>query len=492
MEDVKTLGTRPKRLRELLRFIERGWAELRDEEPGWLITAEEIGVYEFLMGEMSYLGATFPSQLSNYATKALRLDASLLADFRRTHVVVINHHGLSRASQMLCQLVARDSLTVLADPEGCERSYEDYPNPGGLDELKRLNPTVVTANLDSRTQGHEGRGEDDQASSVRPVRRRIEAPTPQDEIGAVADLIDSQVALGEKPGEIGVIATHPRWARGISKALASRNVPFNLWYGPLALRGDIRDISLCHLLRAVTFLRLVADPENQLAWRCWFGFGDYLARSSVFTKARTGSATKEGVLGDVRTDLAARGVRLGVELDDVLKRAASLRGEELIALAWETVGGEGGPDPLLSALVADDQTGAEEMAARLDDRQYFSGIPHRDAVTVSSIDAAAGLGFKSMYVVGFEDGLFPGTSYFDLTQVSIDRQKTMGRRDERTARVISHMGEDLVCVSGFRQIEHDLAERVGVRQARIFSGEGGVLMAEAEPSMYTGILLGRS
>ncbi|MCF0120597.1 MAG: hypothetical protein HUJ65_03070, partial [Oscillospiraceae bacterium] len=35
LEDLKTIGMRAKRLREVLKFLYRGWTELADESPAW-------------------------------------------------------------------------------------------------------------------------------------------------------------------------------------------------------------------------------------------------------------------------------------------------------------------------------------------------------------------------------------------------------------------------------------------------------------------------
>ena len=89
-EDVKTLGTRPKRLRELLKFLYRGLTELSDEDPDWLFMAEEIETIEFLTEELSYLGAVIEPQISNLATKALRMDRAVLEHARRRQVFVLD------------------------------------------------------------------------------------------------------------------------------------------------------------------------------------------------------------------------------------------------------------------------------------------------------------------------------------------------------------------------------------------------------------------
>ena len=70
------------------------------------------------------------------------------------------------------------------------------------------------------------------------------------------------------------------------KALLAAKVPAQALTDRQPVRGDIRDNERCVPAHVLTALDLVADPENVLAWRCWCGYGDWLANSSALANLR--------------------------------------------------------------------------------------------------------------------------------------------------------------------------------------------------------------
>jgi DNA helicase-2/ATP-dependent DNA helicase PcrA len=493
IEDLKTLGTRPKRLRELLKFLYRGWTELSDEDPDWLFTVEEIDTFEFLSEELAYLGAVMEPQISNLATKALRLNPDMSARFNRRHLFVLDYQNLSRASQLLCQLLAVESLTVVADDAGCVEVYESYPYLKGVEEFSHYNHA---AHIENAAELAANRAIGRQANAVSNSPERVERSfeMPKEEIEAMADEIAAAAKKTIDPSDIGVIALHPLWARRMGRALEARGVPVDVWYEPLELRGDVRDLERCLALRIVTLLRLISNSHDGVAYRSWFGFGDYLARSNLFSDMRKAQQTLE-YPGDVRRDLGAFGFDLASDLDPLLSWAKTLRGTDLIDCLLKTLAGSGIPLPASLRFIQDlgHDASAGQIVAEIDRRQFFSGIPRKKGVVVSSYKAMAGLDFAQLYVIGFVNGLFPSSAFFDLTKVSIAKQEKMREQDTRTAHVIASLGRERICVSHFSCAEHDFAERVGLKQLRIFAADDdGNQLCEIEPSIYTDVLMGRA
>lgn len=540
-EDVKTLGTRPKRLREMLKFLYRGWTELSDEDPEWLFTVEEIDTFEFLTLELQYLGAVMEPQVSNLATKALRMDAQVRARFERGHVFVCGYQSLSRASQLLCQLVAGEELVVGAGPSMGVDVFESYAYPAGVEEFARYNLAAEIADVDERegaagdVVGETGAAVGDEGDDVAcdagasegaepPVEREATMwRTPADELAGVADAVAAAVERGVDTGDIAVASFHPWWTQQMARALKARGIETNAWPGALRLRGDVRELDRCLALRVVTLLRLLADRHDGMAWRSWFGFGDFLTRSNQFAEMRrqicgmrigegctvaagkraaqgghapagvgTGVAIMGGA-GDVHRDLSAYGIDLDSDLAPLFAEVSGLRGPALLAYLVETLAGPDEPMPAalrpLLALGAD--ADAAQMLSELERLQFFSGVSARPGVTVAPYTALGDVDFSQVSIVGFVNGLFPSADYFDLTKVSIDKQKKMGERDARTARVLAGLGRRGLHVSGFERCERTLAERLGVRQVRIYAADdSGHEMAEAAPSIYTGVLLG--
>ena len=527
MEDVKTLGARPKRLREMLKFFYRGWTELADEDPEWLFTVEEIDTFEFLTCELQYLGAMMEPQVSNLATKALRMEGQVRERFARRHVFVYGYQSLSRASQLLCQLVAGEELVAGAGPDMDVDVFESYAYPAGVEDFVRLNPAAEVVEVSA--QGVAGDK----------VRDAHSWKTPADEVEGTADAIAAAVEAGTNAEDIAVVTFHPWWTQQMARALQVRGLQANAWLGAPKLHGDIRELDRCLGLRTVTLLRLLADEHDGMAWRSWFGFGDYLARSNQFAEMRrrvcgmrigegcTVAASKraevraqeaasacgkgatcgdardtcgEGAAklsahGDVHGDLAAYGIDLDSDLKPLFAEVCDLRGPKLLAYLVETLAGPDVPLPasVRPLLALGPDADAAQMVAELDRLQFFSGVPARAGVTVASFAALADIDFDQVFIVGFANGLFPRADYFDLTKVTVDKQAKMGERDAHAARAMAGLGTRGLHVGSFERCERMLADRMGVKQVRIYAADDfGREMVEAAPSIYTNVLLGRA
>ncbi len=498
LEDLKTLGSRPRRLRELLKFLYRGWTELSDEDPEWLFMVEEIETFSFLTDELRYLGAVMEPQVGNLATKALRLDDGLRDRFARRRLFVLDYQNLSRASQLLCQLVAGEGLAVAALAEASAQTHDSYPYPQGVGELGRLNPALATEDLGPADDGGVARS-----------GRAWE--TPSDEAEGVADEVASLAATGRDMSDVAVMTFHPWWTRRAARALAARGVAVNAWEGPMRIRGDIRDLGRCLAPRMVALLRLLADGHDATAWRSWLGFGDYLTRSNLFVAMRTAGDDADGPSSPAR-DAAAeiarlcrealaadggRGVGAYAPADPLplLERMRGLRGSALLEGLAIALAGDGAtvPAALAPLLSLGPEADAARMVAELDRLQFSSGIPDRPGVVVAPYEAMAGLDFGQVFVVGLVDGLFPNAAYFDLTKVSVSKQRRMHERDCARARAISRLARGGMHVSWFERADHEFAERVGLRQTRIYAvDDEGAQMSEVRKSMYADVLLARA
>lgn len=148
LEDVKASGLRPKRLREMLKFFYRSWTELADDEPSWLVSEEEVQVHSLLKECLAFTGGILPNELSNLAVKWLRTDATAREAASYDLVLVDDYQLLSRASQVLAGLLAREGLIVTGDVQATSEVFEEYPYATGLIEFAQANG-VQTTRLDT-------------------------------------------------------------------------------------------------------------------------------------------------------------------------------------------------------------------------------------------------------------------------------------------------------------------------------------------------------
>lgn len=144
LEDVKASGLRPKRLREMLKFFYRSWTELADDEPSWLVSEEEVQVHSLLKECLAFTGGILSNELSNLAVKWLRTDETAREAASYDLVLVDDYQLLSRASQVLAGLLAREGLVVTGDMQATSEVFEEYPYAAGLIEFAQADGVQKT------------------------------------------------------------------------------------------------------------------------------------------------------------------------------------------------------------------------------------------------------------------------------------------------------------------------------------------------------------
>lgn len=337
LEDVKASGLRPKRLREMLKFFYRSWTELADDEPSWLVSEEEVQVHRLLKECLAFTGGILPNELSNLAVKWLRADATAREAASYDLVLVDDYQLLSRASQVLAGLLAREGLVVTGDMQATSEVFEEYPYAAGLIEFAQAdgvqtvqldacwNSTAVQAcceNLIGAAQTHEQESRDlagangdgereampseaawnaataagtgafatcaDTAPAKNPAGRAdaYTFPTVEAEIAHVAQHIADAIEKGTQPSDFYLAAPNGVWAKSLSRSLEARGISTAQRSSARMLSGDPRDLGRCKTLRLVTLLALAADPHDMLAWRSWCGFGDWLTDNPGFAALR--------------------------------------------------------------------------------------------------------------------------------------------------------------------------------------------------------------
>ena len=353
MEDMKTSGLKQRRLREMLKFFYRNWTELAgdaEDDDGWLIPGEEADVHALLKDVLHFTGGILEPEASAMAVRFLLARPDALADVQQSYVLVDDYQMHSRASQHLANRLARDSITVAADPTAVVEVFDSYPYGEGIGEFTQANEgcerivlatshacpaaaraaSRLRASLDAGSMplGDEAAESDapspsQSASSATsgttaaptvPDRAAaaasftaLEATNPAAEMASVADAVQAALEEGADPSSIYVLAFHPAWERRIARALETRGIAAATPVRGRVAAGDYRDLDRCAAARLLTALALVADAHDALAWRAWCGFGDYLANSAVFA--------------DMRAEADARGKGFIAMLDEVAAAA---------------------------------------------------------------------------------------------------------------------------------------------------------------------------
>lgn len=523
MEDLKVSGLRPKRLREMVKFFFRGMTELADDDrKSWLFSSEEENVFSLLKACLGFMRGAAEPELANLCVAFLRADVRSRANLTRPYVVVDDYQLLSRASQMVANLLAGTSLTVACDPEGCIEAFESYPYRAGADELLAVNPHAAVerletcyrspavaaavnalyadeklqaARLAARAAGEMGPG------SV----RAIASETPESEIRRIASTALEALEAGDAPGDLYIVTPHRAWTRNLERALSAAGVPHDTARSGRVASGDIRDLERARVPRLLTALYLSANPFDAVAWRSWCGFGDYLTRSNTFVVLRSAGTARSLALDAALEHAAERtasaaGDDAHASLDGVLalysqgmklaRQACALKGDELLEfLARELYGTDASVPETVRALCAPFEDGAlagedaAALAARARRRLDLPCFEKTGAVRIGEAARLVGLRPKTVLFAGFVNGFLPVRAYFDQSIMPLDKQAVQHERDVRLLAFSVGKAERDLVLSYFTETNIETAERLGLKIDRIRL-KGGERVARLSPSIF--------
>ena len=501
LEDMKVSGLRPKRLREMLKFFYRSWTELADDDEDWLLAGEESNIHELVKANLAFTRSILEPELGNLAVNYLRSHAGARDAHAFAHVFVDDYQRISKASQLLAGLVARESLTIAGDRVACVEVYDSYPYTAGLDEFMDAHAGAADVELtecrtcaagaqaaakllaDPAVESVAFRPADSAAAGATEV---LDFPEPENEFVGVAKRVADAVAEGASPADVVVAVPNGIWARNITKALLAAKVPAHILTDRQPVRGDIRDNARCVPAHVLTALDLVANPENALAWRCWCGYNDWLANSSAIANLRTyADEHNEGlvdhVVGAKRVaDAHAAGLF-------VIEAAARLEGSALLDKLAELVTGEAratAPAVVRSLCLASEDNSAAAMAARFRARLLAPTIDAADAVQVVPYDQVAGLSPKMLVVAGFVAGFIPCREYYDSAEMPLDKQEREHEKDVRRVYALAGKASQKLVVSRFGMTDLETAGRLKLHIGRIRL-QNGTRMCIIPPSDFT-------
>lgn len=522
MEDMKTSGLKQRRLREMLKFFYRNWTELAggaEDDDGWLIPGEEADVHALLKAVLHFTGGILEPEASAMAVRFLLARPDALADVQRAHVLVDDYQMHSRASQHLANLLARDSITVAADPTAVVEVFDSYPYGEGIGEFAQANegcerivlatshacPAAARAANHLRTSLDAGAAPSDTETEGASFTA-LEAADPAAEMAAVADAVQVALEAGTNPSSIYILAFHPAWERRIARALEARGIAAALPIRGRVAAGDYRDLDRCAPARLLTALALVADPTDALAWRAWCGFGDYLANSAAFADMRAEGETQgKGLVAMLEKVAVAApeegfpGTGIGRILDAyragraLVERLQGLEGNELIGALADALDLSAEERErtvqLASALTAPEPgvnapSDARAMIARARQRMNAPVFETTEGhVLIGDSAHLTGLTPATLVLCGFVNGFFPTRDFFDATVTTPDKQKLVRATDTRRLYAAAGKATQRLAASWFTSIGLVEAETLKLEIGRVKLRRGERIAVTA-PSIY--------
>lgn len=383
-EDLKTLGTQPRRLRELSKFLFRGLVDLEDRDPDWLITAEEKDTLALVRASMSEQGAMLACEAANLACSYLEGDFGRRAP-RKRYVLADGYTSMSKASQRLVDLLANDCLVASGSIDDPGAGNERHPFSQGLDGLvdRRGGETVVI-----------------DLGDVPVCEARLAHvvwPAPCEEISGVAAWIADCLDKGASPADCVAVVPNQVWGRRLARALEERGVACARVVAGEPFRGDPRNANRNAAQKELCLKEIALDKTDVLAWRCWCGFDNALLASQAWKELRAWADECGSGLADALLDLA--------KMSDA---SAALLFPAAAHLAARVRSGLEGAKEFEGIVSAQDvaQTRTQALDPSL---CHVLG----SGVIVATEDVLCGTHVDNMVVCGLVDGFFPGHDCFN-------------------------------------------------------------------------------
>lgn len=506
MEDLKSLGLKPSRLREMLKFFYRTWSMMEDEDPSWLMEGEEAHVHDYLRSQLDFRGALMPDEVSNRAMRHLLESDGDLSANGYDHVFIDDAQLLSRASQILICALARKTLYVTGNDEALFEAFESYPYADVFKELLDAIPSAEVIMLEDK---HQADAAYDAMCSIRRVLLERDSPIddsselqmsdvqwfegadPGEEIGYIAGKIAELITAGVAPDSILVASPNALWTSNLIRALNSIDISSSSIAVRTHALGDVRNVEKCHEALFLTALDLIANPADSLAWRAWCGYGDYLTNSvaiaALFDLGRASLNNLNAILNYVTEFPAEMPSVVGMrEVADAYSKgleliagAEDLKGEALIQYIMSSLGitAPSQQARIKNLFSLDDELGdltAQAVSHRIHRDINLPTLARcsKDTVLVVPYSASVGLIPDYLFAGGLVNGLTPPRKALDDTILTREKQQRVIQEQAYVLSNVIGKASSSITLSWFRYCSPEIAKRLDIVVDRILVKDG--------------------
>jgi len=258
----------------------------------------------------------------------------------------------------------------------------------------------------------------------------------RNESESVCDAIQNHISRGVKPSSIAVLFRTNAQSRLFEDSMRKRRIPYVLVGGTSFYeRREIKD--------CIAYLRLCVNPSDDLSCERILnvpprGLGEKSREQLVLRSRETGKSLLETILSDGATATTSKGQKGLLQLKEVFLLLRELIKDntpprdlfsELLSLTGYLTVFEGedseeaenrieNVNELLNAMAIWTEENPEKgLTAFLEEISLASSVDRweekGDAVNLMTMHCAKGLEFKSVFVVGCEDGILPSRQNFD-------------------------------------------------------------------------------
>ncbi|MFT3811175.1 MAG: UvrD-helicase domain-containing protein [Micropepsaceae bacterium] len=452
----------PRQLAALIdRWKNRGWLppDVPNGEAYGYAAGKGAQLYAAYQQRLQELNAADFGDLLLGAIKVLRENPDVLEDYRRrfVYILVDEYQDTNTAQHQWLKLLAapRHNICCVGDDDqsiygwrGAEvdniLSFErDYPGAKiiRLEQNYRSTPEILNAasGLIRENKSRHGKTLHTKAESGSPVTV-LSVWDAEEEARQIADELEAMMKRGERLASAAILVRASHQMREFEERFVAIGIPYRVIGGPRFYeRQEIRD--------ALAYFRVVYQPDDDLAFERIVnkpkrGIGDKALQDIQVSARRMGVslavasrrlADSDEMSGKARTSLKAlmdnfdrwRGNIAAMSHIDLATAILEESGYIEMWQADKSVEAEGRLDNLKELIRSMD--GFENLGGFLEHVSLVMEVEQNetgDKVSIMTLHGAKGLEFDTVFLPGWEEGLFP-------SQRSMDETGLAGLEEER-------------------------------------------------------------
>ena len=146
-EDLKSTGVAAKQLKGMLGFFRKSLTTLETDDPYFFWEKDEQKVFNLARTCLTAYGPIHPCELAGMCVHYLATLADPSRALPACHFVVDDYQALNRASQLVLEGLAPESLWACADPTDTSEGADPFPYGKGIEELCARNEGAVSVVL---------------------------------------------------------------------------------------------------------------------------------------------------------------------------------------------------------------------------------------------------------------------------------------------------------------------------------------------------------
>lgn len=479
--------------RRRLQAFEAAWAREQDQEPGWPQTDDDRRFQGILNEWLLFHQAMLVGELIPLTLRYLRVNPSCPELHAYQHVLVDEYQDLNRAEQHLIDLLSTSAtLTIVGDedqsiyesfrfahPEGISEFHNQHNNTYDIplttcrrcptsvvsmaNELINNNLRRVQHPLDPHTENGVGKVHIIQWDDMRA------------EAEGLAEYICHKVETGEfNPGRTLILSPRKQFGYMIRDELRERGCLAHSFFQEEFLDGNPKELDNSLAQQAFTLLTLIANPEDQVALRCWLGFGSQSLLAREYYRIRefcsqNGVSVKQALESALNGELPLRRISNSLErfriLNGYQQRLSGCSVREVINELFPA--GEYWSDPI--RLIVDQNSDFRSIADLLKILQTNIVQPEMpsnvDYVRVMSLHKSKGLNADHVLVLGCIEGILPKAPDENL---SFEDQRRFFEEQRRLFYVAITRAKRTLILSSVLSLPRDIAYRM---RAQIVDGD---------------------